>query len=80
MKLKSCSIGVGIPRATRPKRRVTRGEEGMSHRTLKYSRWREGYEEIESVIIGKFLIWSSLLPSCLMIDNNFISCIDEKMT
>ena len=45
MKLKSCSIGVRMPRATGPRRKVTRGEEGMSHRTLRCSRLKEGYEE-----------------------------------
>ena len=53
MKLKSCSIGLGMPRATSPNRKVTRGDEGMSHRTLRCSRWREGYEEREFVIIGE---------------------------
>ena len=53
MKLKSCNIGVGMPRATSPMRKVTRGKEGMNHRTLRRSRWKEGYEEKESVIIGE---------------------------
>ena len=51
MKLKSCSIGVGMPWATDPRRKVTLGEEGMSHRTLRHSRLKEGYEEREFVII-----------------------------
>ena len=53
MKLKSCSIGVGVPQAKGSRRKVTRGEEGMSHRTLSRSRLKEGYEERESVIIGE---------------------------
>ena len=53
MKLKSCSIGVGMPRATDLRRKVTRGEEGMSHRTLRRSRLKKGYEERESVIVGE---------------------------
>ena len=53
MKLKSCSIGVGMPRAMGPRRKVTKGEEGMSHRTLSRSRLKEGYEERESMIIGE---------------------------
>ena len=53
MKLKSCNIGVGMPWATGSRRKVTRGEEGMSHRTLRCSRWKEGYEERESMIIGE---------------------------
>ena len=53
MKLKSCSIGVGMPRATDPRRKVTRGEEGMSHRALRRSRLKEGYEEREFVTIGE---------------------------
>ena len=51
MKLKSCNIDVGIPRAMGPRRKVTRREKGMSHRTLKHSRLKEGYEERESVPI-----------------------------
>ena len=51
MKLKSCSIGVGMPWAMDPRRKVTLGEEGMSHRTLRHSRLKEGYEEREFVII-----------------------------
>ena len=51
MKLKSCNIGVGMPRATSPMRKVTRGEEGMNHRTLRRSKLKKGYEERESVII-----------------------------
>ena len=47
MKLKSCSIGVGMPRAMGPRRKVTRGEEGMSHKNLRCSRWGEGYDERE---------------------------------
>ena len=61
MKLKSCSIGVGMPRAMGPRRKVTRGEEGMSHKNLRCSRWGDGYDERErererereSVIIGE---------------------------
>ena len=53
MKLKSCNIGVGMPWATGLRRMVTRGEEGMSHRTLKRSRLKEEYEEREFVIIGE---------------------------
>ena len=53
MKLKSCSIGVGLPQAKGSRRKVTRGEEGMSHRTLSRSRLKEGYEERESMIIGE---------------------------
>ena len=30
MKLKSCNIGVGMPQAMGSRRKVTRGEEGMS--------------------------------------------------
>ena len=51
MKLKSCSIGVGMPWATDPRRKVTLGEEGMSHSTLRHSGLKEGYEEREFVII-----------------------------
>ena len=51
MKLKSCDTGEGMPWAMGSRRKVIRGEEGMSHRTLKHSRWKEGYEERESVII-----------------------------
>ena len=50
MKLKSCSIGVRMPRATGPRRKVTRGEEGMGHRTLRCSRLKEGYKERESMV------------------------------
>ncbi|KAK9992044.1 hypothetical protein SO802_027029 [Lithocarpus litseifolius] len=32
MKLKSCSIGRGMPQATSPKKKVTRGEEWMSQK------------------------------------------------
>ena len=53
MKLKSCSIGAGMPRATSPRRKVTRGEEGMSQRTLRHSKWEEGFEERETVVIGE---------------------------
>ena len=53
MKLKSCSISVGMPRATSPRRKVTREEEGMSQRTLRRSKWEEGSEERESVVIGE---------------------------
>ena len=53
MKLKSCSIGVGMPWATGSRRKVTRGKEGMSHRTLRHSRLKKGYEERESVIVGE---------------------------
>ena len=53
MNLKSCNVSAGMPRAMRPRRNVTRGEEGMRHRTLKRSKWREGYEEREFVIIGE---------------------------
>ena len=35
------------------RRKVTRGEEGMSHRTLRRSRLKKGYEERESVIVGE---------------------------
>ena len=52
-KLKSCSISVGMPQPTGPRKEVTRREEGMSQRTLRRSRWKEGYEERESVIIGE---------------------------
>ena len=51
MKLKSCDTGEGMPRATGLRRKVIRGEEGISHRTLKRSRWKKGYEERKSVII-----------------------------
>ena len=50
MKLKSCSISVRMPRATGPRRKVTRGDEGMSHRILRRSKLKEGYEERESVV------------------------------
>ena len=53
MKLKSCNISMGMLRSTDPRREVTRGEEGMSQKTLRRSRWKEGYEERESVIIGE---------------------------
>ena len=49
MKLKSCSIGVGMPQATGPRRKNTRREKGTNHRTLRCSRWRERYEERERV-------------------------------
>ena len=32
MKLKRCSIGVGMPQAMGPRRKVTRGKEGMSQK------------------------------------------------
>ena len=51
MKLKSYSIGVGMPMAMGPRRKVTRGEEGMSHKALRRSRLKEGYEGREFVII-----------------------------
>ena len=51
MKLKSCSIRMGMLRSTDPRREVTRGKEGMSQKTLRRSRWKEGYGERESVII-----------------------------
>ena len=41
MKLKSCSVGVGMPRAMGPRRKVTREEEGMSHRTLRCFKGRK---------------------------------------
>ena len=53
MKLKSCSIGVGMPRATGLRRKVTRGEEGISYRTLRRFKLKERYEEREPVIIGE---------------------------
>ena len=51
MKLKSYSISVGMPRSMGPRREVTQGEEGMSQRTQRHSKWKEGYEEKEPVII-----------------------------
>ena len=39
MKLKSCNIGVGTSRAIGLRRKVTRGEEGMSQSTLRCSKW-----------------------------------------
>ena len=53
MKLKSCNISVEMPQSTGPRREVTRGEEVMNHRTLGHSRWKEEYEERESMIIGE---------------------------
>ena len=39
MKLESCNISVGMPRAMSPRRKVTQGEEGMSQNTLRHSKW-----------------------------------------
>ena len=36
-----------------PRRKVARGEEGVSQRTLWRSKWEEGFEERESVISGE---------------------------
>ena len=52
-KLKSYNISVGMSWSMGPRREVTQGKEGMSKRTLRRSRWKEGYEERESVIIGE---------------------------
>ena len=51
MKLKSCNIGVGMPRDTGSRRKVTRGEEGMSQSTLRHSKWEQESKERESVVI-----------------------------
>jgi len=44
---------MGMLQSTGSRREVTQGEEGMSQRTLRHSRWKEGCEERESVIIGE---------------------------
>ena len=49
MKLKSCSVGAGMPHTMGPRRKVTQGEEGISHRTLRCSKWKAGYEERENL-------------------------------
>ena len=53
MKFKSCSLSVGMLQPIGSRKEVTRGEEGMIQRTVRHSRWKEGYEERESVIIGE---------------------------
>ena len=39
--------------ATGLRRKIARGEQGVSQRTLRHSKWEEGSEERESVIIGE---------------------------
>ena len=39
--------------ATSSRRKVTQGEEGVSQRTLRHSKWEEGSKERESVTIGE---------------------------
>ena len=53
MKLKSCNIGVEMPLVMGLRRKLTREEERMSHRTLRRSRLKEEYEERESMIKGE---------------------------
>ena len=36
-----------------PRRKVARREEGVSQRTLRRSKWEEGFEERESMISGE---------------------------
>ena len=47
MKLKSCNIGVRMPRTTGPRRKATQVEEEVSQGTLRYSKWELEFEERE---------------------------------
>ena len=53
MDLKSCNITVGMSQSMDLRRKAARGEEEMSQSTLRHSKGKEGYEERESVIVGK---------------------------
>ena len=51
MKLKSCNIGVGIPQAMGPRRKVAREKVKVSQDTLRHYEWEIEYEEREYVDI-----------------------------
>ena len=46
-KLKSCNIGVRMPRATSPRRKATQGKEEVSQGTLRHSKWELKSKERE---------------------------------
>ena len=47
MKLKSCNIGVRMPRTTGSRRKATQVEEEVSQGTLRHSKWELDFEERE---------------------------------
>ena len=64
-----------------PREEAARGGEEMNHGTLWYSKWEIGFEERGSQwAVEKLLAWCSLLHPHYMIDNSFISHIDEEVT
>ena len=51
MKLKSCNIGVGMPRATGLRMKAAQGKVKVSQGTLRHSEWDLESEETEFVDI-----------------------------
>ena len=49
--MKSCNIGVGIPQAMGPRRKVAREKVKVSQDTLRHYEWEIEYEEREYVDI-----------------------------
>ena len=47
MKLKSCNIGVRMPRTMGQRRKAAQGEEEVSQGTLRHSKWELDFEERE---------------------------------
>ena len=60
MKLKSCNIGVRMPRTTGPRRKATQVEEEVSQGTLRYSKWELEFEERERVNGHQGSFWSDM--------------------
>ena len=62
IKLKGCSIGVGMLQATSTRKRVAQGRKEMNQGTLEYSKWELESEESGSQwTVGKLLVWCNLL-------------------
>ena len=56
MKLKGCSIGVGMLQAMGPKKKAARGREKMNQGTMQYSKWELESKEKNQQSQGKFLV------------------------